>query len=289
MHELGISPHLRRKFQRVAVPQHVIEELQKAHIETVMGPLPASWLGKDDDGRYTLTEISEEDWTRWREFVRSVLDLAQSFKRIASYRVFESDNVEQLVDVLTWAGAGAVYAGDEQATDRLVLVSDDLGLSEVARSLGTEAVNTQAVLCELYRSGSITAEDYSSWIERLVLLNYRFVRVRAEDIVRRLEANAYATTDGTRTMLGTLEGPDCSEDSAVSVGAEVMALLAVKALPSQIELILPLVLAVVKQGREASPVVHRFRDQIASTPRLRLAPLHRAELLQAVDRYIQLS
>ena len=126
-----------------------------------------------------------------------MLKLAESFERVAAYPLLEADDVEKLIGVLTPAGAGAVYAGDEQSTARLVLLSDDLGLSDLARSLGTDAVNTQAVLWELRCSNELTDEEYSSLIERLVLLNYQFVQVRSEDIVQRLEANGYMTLAGT--------------------------------------------------------------------------------------------
>ena len=208
-YELGLGPDLRRRFHRIAVPQHAIDELREIHSRAVVGPMPSGWLGKDNEGRYTLIEISADDWTRWQEFVGSVLEFAESFEHIASYRLLDADDIEKLVDALTWAGAGAVYAGDEQSTERLVLICDDLGLCEVSRSLGTGAVNTQAVLSELYRSDLVSADDYSAWIESLALLNYGFVRIQAEDIVRRLEVNGYVTTGGTRAMLKTLEGPEC--------------------------------------------------------------------------------
>ena len=215
--------------------------------------MPSGWLGKDNEGRYTLIEISADDWTRWQEFVGSVLEFAESFEHIASYRLLDADDTEKLVDALTWAGAGAVYAGDEQSTERLVLICDDLGLCEVSRSLGTGAVNTQAVLSELYRSDLVSADDYSAWVESLALLNYGFVRIQAEDIVRRLEANGYMTTDGTRAMLKTLEGPECSEDSALTVGAQVIEQLVGMVPHEQIELILSFVLATLQRGRITRP------------------------------------
>ena len=79
--------------------------------------------------------MSEGNWTKWQEFVRSVLEFAESFERIASYGMLDADDTEKLVDALTAASVGAVYAGDEQSAARLVLVSDDLGLSSFARSL----------------------------------------------------------------------------------------------------------------------------------------------------------
>ena len=283
VHELGLAAHLRSRFPRVAVPQHVIDDLQNTAYATIVTGSASGGLGKGSDGRYTLTEMSEEDWTRWQEYVRSVLEFAESFERIASYRMLDANDVENLVDALTTAGVGAVYAGDEQPTGRLVLVSDDLLLCSFARSLRIDAVNTQAVLWELHRSDVVAGEAYSSWIERLALLNYWFVRVRPEDIVQRLEVNGYVTTDGTRAMLKTLEGPDCSLDSAISVGAAMITAVAGSAPRWQAELILLLVLVTLQRGRERSPVLLKFRNEIAS--RLALAPLIRNQLLQTVDLY----
>ena len=285
-YELGFAPDLRRRFHRIAVPQHAIDELRGIHIQAMVGRMPAGWLGKDEEGRYTLTEISEEDWRKWQEFVGSVLEFAESFEHIASYRLLDADDTERLVDALTWAGAGAVYAGDEQSTKRLVLISDDLGLCEVSRFLGADTVNTQAVLFELRRSHSITAEQYSSYIEHLVLLNYAFVRIHAEDIVRRLEVNGYVTTGGTRAMLGTLEGPECTDDSAVSVGAQVIEQVMRENVPhEQVQLILSFVLATLRRGRMTRPVLRIFRDEIAS--RFAFDPLNRDQLLRTVDLHIE--
>ena len=284
--ELGLAGHLRNRFRRVAVPQLVIDELQKAYFETVMGPPPTSWLGKSDDGRYMLVELADEHWPRWQEFVRSVLEFAESFERIASYPLLEAGDIDASVGALTTAGAGAVYASDEHSGTRLVLLCDDISLSQVARSLGVHAANTQDMLDDLRRSGVITGTDYSLWIERLVLLNYWFVQVRSEDIVSCLEANGYMTADGTRAMLRTLEGPGCSENSAVSVGAEVVTALVGRAPTAQVELILSLVLATLQRGREMSSVLPKFRKEIA----LGLAPAPRTRnrlLLQAVDLYTQ--
>ena len=221
---------------------------------------------------------------RWQNYVCSLLQFAESFERIAAHPLLDTDDVEKLMDVLTPAGAGAVYAGDEQSTTRLVLVSDDLGLSNLARFLGTDSVNTQAVLRELRCSNGLTDEEYSTLIERLVLLNYQFVQVRSEDIVQRLEANGYMTTDGTRAMLKTLEGPDCSDESAVSVGAEVVTALAGRAPSRQLQLLLSAVVATLWQGRERRPVLLKFRKALADA--LTLAPYARDQLLRTVDLYL---
>ena len=62
------------------------------------------------------------------EFVRALLEFAESFERIPSYGLLDVDDFELQVDLLAGAGAGvgvgvgAVYAGNEQRANSLVLV-----------------------------------------------------------------------------------------------------------------------------------------------------------------------
>ena len=288
VHDLGLGTHLRGRFPRVAVPQYVIDELQEAHYgEMVMGSAPASFWAKDSSGQYTATQVTDEAWATRKEFVGTLLEFAESFERIPSYRMLDIDDAEMQIDVLTAAGVGAVYAGEEQPANRLVLVSDDLGLANFARSAGVGAANTQSVLEDLRKHDAITDEAYSQWIERLALLNYWFVRVSAEDIVHRLETNTYGTTEGTRAMLRTLEGPHCSEGMAVAVASQVIASLAGEAPQKQLELILLAVLTTLRNGREMSPVLLQFRAAIGERLSPVLSPLTRQRLLRTTDIYIR--
>ena len=284
--ELGIAEDLRGRFRRVTVPQQVVDELHMT-LFNMEKTAPSGYLGTGTDGRGMLTEVSEKAWVDWVEFVRSVLTLADSFERIASYPLLDTDDISQFFDTLMPAGAGAVFAGEEHPTDGLLLVSDDLALSTVARAYGIDAVNTQAVLAELQHTNVLTEEKYSSSIERLAQLNYWFVRVNADDIIRSLEANGYATTDGVGAMFGTLEGPDCTEDSAVFVTTEVVIALADKVGPHQLELILSMALASLRCGRMARPVLLKFRNRIS--PKLALHPWTRNQILRTVDAHINTS
>ena len=286
VHRLGLAELLRKRFLRVTIPQQVFDEIQNNVHQMRTDRVPIGHLGKDEDGRYTRTEMPEDVWSARQAYARSVLELAESFDRIPSYPMLDADDPELTMDVLTSAGAGAVYAGDAKSECRPVLISDDLVQSIVARSLGLGAVNSQALLVELHRSDVITAEEYSSRIEELVLMNYWFVRIGADDILRRLEANGYQTTPGTQALLRTLWGPDCIEDLAASVGAEVVASLAVRPLiPEHLEVLLSSVVAAIRRGRHTNQVLLKFKSEIAV--RLRLAPLQGARILQFVDLYLQ--
>ena len=284
VYQLQFAQDLRNRFSYIAVPQLVIDYLHSVYAKAVMDPPPTSWLGKGPNGEYTLCEMSEEYWLEWKKYVQTLFEFAISFDRIASHRALDVDDMEMLEDVLTTGGMAAIYAGDESSNAKLILVSDDMVLSSLTRSKNTAVANTQGLLKELRRTGVITDKVYSLRVEQLALLNYWFVQVLPGDIIRRLVANSYITTEGTHALFRTLEGPDCSDDSALSVGTSVVAALA-ECVPShQMDLILSLVVSTLRHGRKARPILYKFRNELAS--RLTLAPFIRDQVLQAVDGYI---
>ena len=286
VHKLGVFEQMRRRFSRVALPQLVVHELQQENTLALMASRPAGLLGKDMAGQYTLSEISEEGWRNWREYLLSILEFAESLDSIPSYPLLDADDLEEIEDVLTKAGAAVAHFGYEETDSKCLLLCDDYPLSEYAHSIGTKSVNTQAVLLELNRSNFISDDEYSRFVEQLVQLNYRSVEVRPEDILRRLEGAGFSTTDGIRAMIDTFGGPGCREDVALSVAAEVIIGVAGKALAGQTELILSVIVAALKCGRDCVYVLSRFRDILVS--RLALAPVTRNNLIRSVDLYINL-
>ena len=285
VYELRIIELLRDRFDRVYLPQLVFDDLRELafHCET-MEQKASGVIGKTDDGRYSMSEISEDARQNWQQEVESVRDFASSFDLIPSYGFLNTPDVERWMSTLTTAGAGSIWASDEESTTRPLLVSDDLALSNVANALDTSTVNTQALLLELHQSGSLSSADYSHAVGRLVAMNYWFVRVRSEDIIRSFEADGYVTTDETRAMLRTLQGPDCLEDSAVSVAANVVVDLSSRTMPGQFELILWMILATLRTGRETNPVLLKFREAIETDRRL--SPLTRQRIRSATMSYL---
>lgn len=282
-HELGIADRLHDRFSRVLVPQLVLDVLQNLAFSVKMSRPTSSFLGKGGDGRYFMHELPETEWVQWRQFVSSMVEFAESFERVPSYGLLNVDDVGQIQSTFTLAGAGSVWAGGSKLLEGLLLVSDDLVLSNLARAVRGGAVNTQAVLRELDRCGSIDRGEYSRLVERLATMNYWFVQVRAEDILRSLAANGYVTNDGTRAMIRTLEGPESSEDSAVGVAVDLAVELVMIPLPGQFELILERVLAALQRGRDLSPVLHKFQSAIRSDRRL--TPSGRSRILSSAAAY----
>ena len=287
VHELELADKLRNRFERVALPQKVYEEILNLDLSVRLGKKPAGFLSRNEDGTYTHIEMPDDVWAEWKDHLGSLLEFAGSFEKVPSYPLLDADDIEELIGAFTELGAATIYAGNDQSTGRHLLISDDLLLCIMARSLGVNCVNTQAILLELLESDSITEKEFSSYVERLTLLNYRFVRVSATDILNGLNESGYMTTAGTRAMLRTLEGPDCTEDSAAVIGAAVVADLAGKAQLNQIGLILHSILETLSNGRENLGVLWKFRRLIASAPKLQMLPIHQQQILQDVDAYIR--
>lgn len=284
--KLGITGHLRERFARVVIPQLVYDELQNVVDTMRINRPPVAYMGKDEEGRYTHTELPEDEWVKRLKYAESVLYLADSLERIPSYPLLDSDNPEGLMDALTPAGGGAVLAGEAVPVTEQILISDDRLQSDIARSLGVGVANSQILLLELTRSGVITHKEYSSHVEQLAQMNYWYIRIGPSDILRSLEESHYRITDGILSMLKALEGPDCTEAAAASVAAEVIASIAKKSLLQHLgEQLLSLMIAEMRTGRHSNQVLIEFKRQIAV--KLHLAPLQRDRILQMVDLYMR--
>ena len=289
IHELGLTETLRRRFARIAVPRAVLDDLQQLVHEATMENRPRGYAGKALDGTYTWVEMSEDAWAEYATFAGSLLSLAQSFEPIASYPALDvdSNDMEWLAGTVSQAGVGAIFAGGEEPSDRPLLVSDDLGLATLSRAFGASAVNTQAVLLELRRSGELTDQQYSEHVARLAQLNYRFVRVEAADVLCLLESNSYLTDESSRALIATLEAPECSRESAVRVAAELIAALAIRGLPGgQEALLVQWILDRVHRGREMTAALRECARQIDS--RLMIAPTVRQRIGSLVADWIQM-
>ena len=260
IHELGLAERVKRRFSTAAVPQRIIDELREIAFKPSLGEAVGT--------RANLQESA-----------RSVLNLAESFEPVASYPMLEIPDLASLVNTLTESGVSAIYAGNSQSSDDFILISDDLVLAGMARSLDVDTVNTQALLVELDRSGVITEDEYSLYIERLALLNYSFLQVRALDIIRRLAAHQYVTTKGTQALIGTLAHSKCSDDDVARIASELVSMMVGQIPIEQFQLKLSWVSGTIRHGREKGLVMLKFRDDLSD----RLPPEIRNWVLGYLD------
>ena len=285
IHELGIADKLRQRFSQIAVPQNVLDVIRE-DIASAEQDRSEGVFGQDLDGRYYFHEHSDESRRERQGFARSVLACAESFEVGACYGLLDVPNDDVTQQFLTHAGIGALLADRKRDGVGLVLMCDDLALAVLSRVVGGSAVNSQAVLGELRRSGVISSDEYAEHIESLAAINYTFVQVSADDLVRRLRANGYITTDGTRAMLRTLRGPDCADDAAVGVATAVVVKVAQSLSAPSLAVFVALVMSVLRDGRELTDIWSQFRSALAGDSTLTLIPIIRSAVLGIVDDQI---
>ena len=281
VHELGIGDQLKARFGCVAVPQHVVDEFQATN--TMAKTMRASGhLGKSDDGRYVFSERHDEGLAAWRDFAQSVLEFVESLERVPAYQVLDLGDAEFAVEALTISGVGAICSDMKLDGTPLVMVSDDVALANLVRATGKEVVNSQGVLEELLRSGALEAEEYSAAVGQLASMHYTFLRLGADDILRRLKANGYISNEETRAMLGTLRGPDSDPRTAVAVVTGLISRVFDRVPLSQLGMILELSMDVLCQGRTTLGTLTRLKDSLEADSKLALSPFEREFVLSRV-------
>ena len=82
------------RFSRVLIPQLLYDELQNVVYTMRINRPPVAYIGKDEEGRYTHTELPEDDWVKRLEYAEAVLKLADSLERIPSYPILDADDPE---------------------------------------------------------------------------------------------------------------------------------------------------------------------------------------------------
>ncbi len=281
IYKLEFGEQLRSRFSMIAVPQYVIDELRDAH-DMAVSLRAEGRFGKTDDGRYFFVEQSDSRAIEWEAFTQELLDFAESFERIPSHGVLDLGDTEPMIQTFTAAGVATIYADDQLEGTPLLLVSDDLGLADIARALGKRVVNSQGLVFELRRSGKITADDHSAAVEQLASMNYSFVCVEPDDLVRRVRSNGYKSSEGILAMIRTLQGPDCTQESAVQVAAQVLVELSGEAPLSGLLLILDLLVADLRHERDAKQVLSQLAQMLPSSSKLGIMPWVRNALLSSI-------
>lgn len=280
---IGLLDRLTAGFQRVFVPQAVLDEINETLSADFFGPRPTMTVWKEGD-QYVRQEITPEALEQGQKFLQGIRSFIESRAVVApaaGLLDFARAKLEELQGILGREAIGAILVARERT---LLLFSDDFGLRGVARNdWQVEGVWSQAVLVNLRDRGIVSDEEYREAIRRLALGNYYFVSINADDLMWMLIRNEMRPTYEVARILSLLEGPDCSEESAVRIIADLIRKVWLEnILYNQKLWVLDLALGVLAKGRVASRVMERLKAELRT--RFALMPL----ALPAIFRSIHL-
>jgi hypothetical protein len=150
-----------------------------------------------------------------------------------------------------------IFLAKEQG---VLFCSDDLVLRTVAlNTWSVPGVWSQTVIMELYRSGHITEAEYHRATMGLVRRNYTFVRVNEQDYLWLLREEGMRVTPTFLNATRVLQGPECTEDSAVVVaGALLRDVCLERQLRKTRHLIIDACVSSLKHGRQPAVVLSKL-------------------------------
>ena len=222
LNRLGLLPLLPRLFPRVIVAQSSLDELNEWIFELQRNTKPSNIVWKEGD-RYAYQEITEEIYEQRLKFLERIRDFIGSTAEIAPATAALDISAEQFGRLEEVLGDGAIASILVAKEHALPLYADDLGLRQVAASDWQVAgVWTQTVLRHMQRRGLISAVEYYEALRLMILCNYFFVSVDFAGLWWMLCGYGKKVTVEVARVLRVLAGPECEEESAVRIAAELI-------------------------------------------------------------------
>jgi len=256
---LGLLENVSRRFKTLVVPQALMDEIDDTMARNFFYPHPVLSVWKENE-TYFRTEITPEDYERGRKFLEGIRKFVQTQCTLTPTRTaldIGKNQLEQMQDLLGKDAIAAILVAKET---NLLLYSDDLGLRLVARNdWQVSGFWTQTLLLDLREKGLLGVEQYREAVQKLLLANYRFVSIDGAGLLWILKANNFLSTPAVYRIFESLHGPECTEESAVLVLADLVKRIWLEPLLyEQKLLLLELVLNTLTTGRNLERILNRF-------------------------------
>jgi tetratricopeptide (TPR) repeat protein len=283
---LDLDNQLKRRFKKIFIAQSVLDELNEALAKNYLLGRPSMTLGKEGD-YYVSREITPESLKRGQEFLEKIREFVKSEAEIAaaeSILKLGRERFEELKAVFGESSIASILVAKEQG---IPLYSDDLRLRQRAwNDWKVGGVWSQTVLLSMQKQDLLTDDEYYDAIRKLVLANYYFVSIDAEGLLWILRRNHMSITREIEHIFQVLQGPDCDEESAVSVSADLIrSVWLEKTLYKQKLLILDLVLKSLTTRRLGIQVIEKLKAALQS--RFVLMPLALQTIFKSIDIWKQ--
>ena len=279
---LNLTGVLPQRFKQILISQATLDIITEEIVNSSHTDAPKAIMGKVED-RYFAHEVTQAERDSWGTLLGQAKDFLLNSTKVAPVKKsleIRPELLEQMEDVLGSSGAISILTASEQD---IPLYSDDLGLRRMAASeWQVPSFWTQSLLIDLQSRNLLTRDEYMQAIRKLVLSNYRHVTISANDLMWILRDDLANNSATFVRVIEVLQGPDCDEDSALGVAADLTRLVWLEPLLFQKKLAtLDLILSALSTGRLARSVLAKFRAALRH--RFSLLPIQLQPILQNVD------
>jgi len=283
---LGLLVRLPLRFERLFVPQALLDDIDQTLAANFLRAGSAMTVWKQGE-QYVRYERSPEERERDRQFIDDIRSFITEKCVIAPTTAaldLSRARLTELHDILGGGSLGAILLAKEYGC---LVYADDLGLRGIARNdWQAEGFWTQTLLADLKSSGIVTDDEYYEAVHKLLLGNYRFVSIDGVGLFRIVQAAGFAPSPELSRVLESLHGPDCTEESAVSVLSDLVRRFWMESILYHQKLsILEIVLRALTTGRTTERALLRFKAALRE--RFALAPLVLRPIFDAIDVWRQ--
>jgi tetratricopeptide (TPR) repeat protein len=283
---LNLLEELPHRFKGLFVPQALLDEIDETIARNFVDPRPVLSVWKENE-TYFRKEITPEDYERGRKFLEGIRKFVQTHCTLTPTRTALDVGKVELEQMQNLLGNDAIAAILVAKETTLPLYSDDLGLRLVARNdWKVSGFWTQTLLLDLRDKGLLGEERYRETVQNLVLANYRFVSIDGAGLLWILKTNSFLCTPAVTRVFESLHGPECSDESAVLVLANLVKRIWLEPmLYEQKLLLLDLVLNTLTTGRDLERILNRFK--ISLKGQFALIPQVLRPISQSIDLWAQ--
>jgi tetratricopeptide (TPR) repeat protein len=273
---------LPQRFDRLLVPQALLDDIDEL-LATNFARSGSSMSVWKEGEQYVRHERSPEDRERDKHFIENLREFIKDQCIVTPTTAaleFARPRLTELQDVLGRGALASILLSKEHG---LPLYADDLGLRAIAKNeWQAEGFWTQTLLIDLRSSQIISDDEYHDAIRKLVMANYRFVSIDGAGFYWIIKASDFDTSSEVNKVLGSVRGPDCTEESAVSVLSELLRHIWMEPILYHKKLsLLDVLLQVLTTGRNTERVIMVFKAAVRD--RFALAPLVVRPIFDAID------
>jgi tetratricopeptide (TPR) repeat protein/transcription elongation GreA/GreB family factor len=256
---LDLLPALKRRFEILLTTQFALDEVGDELTLERAGLRNAGSLYLRGD-RYVMEPAPAVTSEQRRLFLETIVEfLKHQVCRLPAPGLLDLPQDQK--GPLGKSALASIFLAKERGA---LFCSDDLVLRLVAQnSWGVTGVWSQTVIIELLRSGCISKSEYHRATMGLVQRNYTFVRVNEQDYLWLLREEGMRLTPRFVNALTVLEGPACTEDSAVVVaGAFLRDICLEPDLRRTRHLLIDACISALKHGRQPGIALSRLEAHV---------------------------
>jgi tetratricopeptide (TPR) repeat protein len=270
--ELGLADRVAQSFDRVLVASRTRED-----IETLLAkerqPVRRAMLMTSDGSQVSATDATAERQDARMKYIERIARVVEECLTAVPSPNVAQMNASTRTRVAMRIGESSLAAAAAAQSENAVFCSDDLVAQAIAAEIfNVPCASTLALLKYLNGTQRLSADEYRRCQRALIDARYSFIPTSLDELYDVLVESAFLPTINVMKHLTTLQGPECDEDAAINLLADLVRKAWLGGTIFSRNAMVDLAVSTLCRGRDRARVLVRFRQAIKQ--RFYLLPQH---------------